>query len=70
VTVTAPVDRIVLSNMPEISSRPNSQDPALKTVYFDRTPIMSTYLVAIVVGRTSIIFLSDVSSLSPGYFSF
>ena len=53
VTITAPKNRVVLSNMPEISSRPATKDSALKTVYFDRTPIMSSYLVAIVVGTWS-----------------
>jgi aminopeptidase N len=48
--ITAPTDRIVLSNMPELSSEPCAADASLKTVTFQTTPIMSTYLVAIVVG--------------------
>jgi aminopeptidase N len=51
VTITAPADRVVLSNMPEIITRPHTEKTDLKTVYFDRTPIMSTYLVAFVVGE-------------------
>ena len=55
-TVTAPADRVVLSNMPELSNVTSSQDSSLKTVTFETTPIMSTYLVAIVVGNFQFCF--------------
>lgn len=47
-TVTGPKDRIILSNMPEINVK---EDGDSKSVTFDSTPIMSTYLVAIIVGE-------------------
>lgn len=51
ITVTAPVDEapVVLSNMEE-SSRVESADGKYVTIEFDRTPKMSTYLVAITAG--------------------
>jgi aminopeptidase N len=58
VTLTAPADRVVLSNMPEISSRRVNQD--LKTIYFDRTPRMSTYLVAFVVGKCMTLYIDGI----------
>ncbi|XP_057851745.1 aminopeptidase M1 [Cryptomeria japonica] len=48
ITVQAPVDRVVLSNMPSIEEK---IDGASKTVSFEESPLMSTYLVAIVVGE-------------------
>jgi puromycin-sensitive aminopeptidase len=48
VTITGPKDRVILSNMPEVSS---VEDGNQKTITFDRTPIMSTYLVAMIVGE-------------------
>jgi len=48
VTVTGPADRVILSNMPEVSVQ---KEEGLKTVKFDTTPKMSTYLLAITVGE-------------------
>uniref|UniRef100_A0A0D6QRK3 Aminopeptidase n=1 Tax=Araucaria cunninghamii TaxID=56994 RepID=A0A0D6QRK3_ARACU len=48
ITVRAPVDRVVLSNMPAIEEK---SDGSLKTVIFEESPLMSTYLVAVVVGE-------------------
>jgi aminopeptidase N len=39
--------------MPELTSVPSEDGAALKTVTFETTPIMSTYLVAIVIGNLS-----------------
>eukprot|EP00252_Welwitschia_mirabilis_P026272 TRINITY_DN853_c0_g2_i2.p1 TRINITY_DN853_c0_g2~~TRINITY_DN853_c0_g2_i2.p1 ORF type:complete len:876 (-),score=167.86 TRINITY_DN853_c0_g2_i2:460-3087(-) len=47
-TVKAPVDRVVLSNMPVIEEK---REENLKSVIFQESPLMSTYLVAIVVGE-------------------
>lgn len=47
-TVSGPKDRVILSNMPVIDTK---EEGETKTVTFDTTPIMSTYLVAIVVGE-------------------
>jgi puromycin-sensitive aminopeptidase len=42
-----PSELVALSNMPVIEEKQNGP---LKTLYFQESPIMSTYLVAIVVG--------------------
>ena len=42
-----PSDLIALSNMPVIEEKPNGH---LKTVSYQESPIMSTYLVAVVIG--------------------
>jgi puromycin-sensitive aminopeptidase len=50
--VSAPKNRIVLSNMPVIEESKDDEDPiAYRVVHFDKSPQMSTYLVAIVVGE-------------------
>ncbi|KAG4073866.1 hypothetical protein HA402_014071 [Bradysia odoriphaga] len=48
ITLKVPADRVALSNMPIVS---DVNDNGLRTVRFDTTPIMSTYLVAVVVGE-------------------
>ncbi|KAL0270641.1 UNVERIFIED_CONTAM: hypothetical protein PYX00_007987 [Menopon gallinae] len=48
ITLAVPENRVALSNMPVQSEH---QENGLKILKFDRTPIMSTYLVAIVVGE-------------------
>ncbi|RDX98863.1 Aminopeptidase M1-A, partial [Mucuna pruriens] len=47
VTVTVPSELTALSNMPVENEK---LDGVLKTVYFEESPVMSTYLVAVVVG--------------------
>jgi len=49
--IAGPKDRVILSNMPEVSSVEDKEDPSTKVVTFATTPVMSTYLVAIVVGE-------------------
>jgi len=49
--IVGPKDRVILSNMPEIDSKEDPDDATCKMVTFATTPIMSTYLVAIVVGE-------------------
>lgn len=51
ITLVVPKDRVALCNMPVVSELPYEADPNLHVVKFDRTPIMSTYLVAYVVGE-------------------
>ncbi|XP_046484591.1 puromycin-sensitive aminopeptidase isoform X1 [Neodiprion pinetum] len=48
ITLAVPQDRVALSNMPVKSE---SVEGEFKVLKFDRTPIMSTYLVAVVVGE-------------------
>lgn len=50
ITLVVPHDRVALSNMPVISEQ-NLEEENLRRVRFDTTPIMSTYLVAAVVGE-------------------
>ncbi|GAB2285947.1 AP-1 complex subunit mu-1-Iike, variant 2 [Dionaea muscipula] len=47
ITLDVPSDLIALSNMPIIEEK---HEGDLKTVFYEESPIMSTYLVAIVVG--------------------
>ncbi len=51
VTIVADKDKTVLSNMPLIDSVPVEGSSSLYRFRFERTPIMSTYLVAFVVGE-------------------
>ncbi|KAF2454377.1 peptidase family M1-domain-containing protein [Lineolata rhizophorae] len=47
--IEIPEDQVALSNMPEKATRPGGK-PGTKTVTFERTPVMSTYLLAWAVG--------------------
>lgn len=47
VTLTVPSELTALSNMPVETEK---HDGNLKTVYFEESPVMSTYLVAVVIG--------------------
>ena len=47
-SIEIPNDQVALSNMPEKESKPTEDDR--KIVYFERTPVMSTYLLAWAVG--------------------
>ncbi|KAK9681904.1 hypothetical protein RND81_10G035700 [Saponaria officinalis] len=47
ITLDVPSDLVALSNMPV---HRETKQGDLKTVYFEESPIMSTYLVAVVVG--------------------
>lgn len=57
ITLNVPTDRVALSNMPIIS---DTNVDNVRTVRFDTTPIMSTYLVACVVGEYD--YVEDTSS--------
>ncbi|XP_041987811.1 puromycin-sensitive aminopeptidase [Aricia agestis] len=48
ITLEVPADRVALSNMP---LKEEKIDGDKKVMHFDTTPIMSTYLVAVVVGE-------------------
>ena len=49
--IVAPKNRVVLSNMPEIESSEDPEDAGCNIVKFATSPVMSTYLVAVVVGE-------------------
>lgn len=51
VTIVAEQNKTVLSNMPLLDAKPVEGNQNLKRFRFDRTPIMSTYLLAFVVGE-------------------
>lgn len=51
IVIIARKDRVVLSNMDVKSQGDYAEDTTLQEVAFNTTPIMSTYLVAIVVGE-------------------
>ena len=48
VEITCPKELVVLSNMPEIDRK---EDDKNVTVLFDKTPVMSTYLLAWIIGE-------------------
>uniref|UniRef100_A0A3B3S1X4 Aminopeptidase n=1 Tax=Paramormyrops kingsleyae TaxID=1676925 RepID=A0A3B3S1X4_9TELE len=51
ITLIVPKDRVALSNMNVIDRKPYPNDESLVEVKFARTPVMSTYLVAFVIGE-------------------
>ncbi|CAG2189323.1 NPEPPS [Mytilus edulis] len=51
VTLVVPKDRVALSNMPVKSEQVYEGDNKWKVVSYEKTPIMSTYLLAFVVGE-------------------
>ncbi|XP_078345334.1 puromycin-sensitive aminopeptidase-like protein [Oculina patagonica] len=51
ITLVVPKDRVALSNMNVTEEKDHTDDTSLKVVKFARSPIMSTYLVAFVVGE-------------------
>ncbi|KAG1652086.1 Puromycin-sensitive aminopeptidase [Nymphon striatum] len=59
ITLIVPKDRVALSNMNVISDEVDSSDSNLRIVKFAPSPIMSTYLVAIVVGEYD--YIEDTS---------
>ncbi|PFX27024.1 Puromycin-sensitive aminopeptidase [Stylophora pistillata] len=50
ITLIVPKDRVALSNMNVVEEK-DAEDASLKVVKYARTPVMSTYLVAFVVGE-------------------
>ena len=51
VTLIVPKDKVALSNMPVKKTTDHPTNNSLQIVEYDRTPIMSTYLLAFVVGE-------------------
>ncbi|XP_022253122.1 puromycin-sensitive aminopeptidase-like [Limulus polyphemus] len=51
ISLIAAKDLVTLSNMNIVSSKPVATNPELKEVQFATSPVMSTYLVAVVVGE-------------------
>ncbi|XP_041374476.1 puromycin-sensitive aminopeptidase-like [Gigantopelta aegis] len=49
ITLVVPKEKVALSNMP-VKTESSDKDPDCRVVTYERTPIMSTYLMAFVVG--------------------
>ena len=50
-TLVAPKDRVALSNMPVVEETDDAVDSNKRVLKFATTPIMSTYLLAYVIGE-------------------
>lgn len=64
VTLDIPSHLMALSNMPVVNEKISG---LVKTVYFQKSPLMSTYLVAVVIGQFDHIerHTSDGTTLLP-----
>ncbi|XP_037078084.1 puromycin-sensitive aminopeptidase-like [Pollicipes pollicipes] len=51
ITLVSPRDRVALSNMPVAREEDHPEQKELKVVHFATTPVMSTYIIACVVGE-------------------
>lgn len=47
ITLEVPTELVALSNMPVVEEK---RDGDVKTLHYEESPIMSTYLVAVVIG--------------------
>ncbi|XP_068751963.1 puromycin-sensitive aminopeptidase-like [Montipora capricornis] len=63
ITMVVPKDRLALSNMNILEEKEDLKDSSLKVVTFARTPIMSTYLVAFVVGEFDFVEEKDADGV-------
>ncbi|KAA0199835.1 hypothetical protein HAZT_HAZT007880 [Hyalella azteca] len=54
-TLTVPKGKTALSNMPEDNRKDSQENSSLDVITFQKSPIMSTYLVAIVVGEYEVL---------------
>ncbi|RUS74701.1 hypothetical protein EGW08_017531, partial [Elysia chlorotica] len=64
VTLVVPSDKVALSNMPIISDKAVEEDEGLKEVSYSTTPIMSTYLLAFVVGEFDFVEGADANGVA------
>lgn len=63
ITLVVPKNRVALSNMPVISETDEPSDSNLKVVKYDRSPVMSTYLLAYVVGEYDFVEARDANDV-------
>ncbi|XP_025091662.1 puromycin-sensitive aminopeptidase-like isoform X2 [Pomacea canaliculata] len=63
IILIVPKERVALSNMPVKQEKPWEGDSSLKEVIFERTPVMSTYLVAFVVGEYDFVEAVDANGV-------
>lgn len=64
ITLVTLKNLLAISNMPVISENVFNEDSAWKVTKFDRTPIMSTYLVAFVIGEYDYLETYDSNGVS------
>ncbi|CAF1250693.1 unnamed protein product [Adineta steineri] len=64
ITLITPKDLRAISNMPIVSESEYADNKEWKVTKFDRTPIMSTYLVAYVIGEYDYIETKDSNGIS------
>lgn len=63
VTLVGPKDRVILSNMPVKSEIELESDSRLKVLTFEQTPIMSTYILAFIVGEYDYVEAKDADGV-------
>lgn len=63
ITLIVPKDRVALSNMNVKEEKDHTEDTSLKVVKYARTPVMSTYLVAFVVGEFDFVEGKDANGV-------
>jgi puromycin-sensitive aminopeptidase len=66
-TLEVPSELVALSNMPAVKETVNGP---LKTIYYEESPLMSTYLVAIVVGLFDYIESSTLQGTISSFMTF
>ncbi|XP_027041940.1 puromycin-sensitive aminopeptidase-like [Pocillopora damicornis] len=64
ITLIVPKDRVALSNMNVKEEKDHAKDTSLKVVKYARTPVMSTYLVAFVVGEFDFVEGRDANGVT------
>ncbi|KAI1303651.1 Puromycin-sensitive aminopeptidase [Halotydeus destructor] len=69
ITLVVPKELVALSNMNEISNVPHGTNSDLKVVSFATSPIMSTYLVACIVGEFDHVESKDSDGIAVRVFT-
>lgn len=63
ITLVVPKNRVALSNMPVKSESDDASDTNLRVVKYERSPIMSTYLLAYVIGEYDFVEGKDANGV-------
>lgn len=67
VTMVVPDGRQCLSNMPVKEETPADEEGGTRTIKFDTTPVMSTYLLAFVIGEFEAIRQTTKNGVRDAY---